>query len=500
VTSANAGATALESAKDHTAVGVAACKGTEAQQWFPEDLYFQNSGATLLIVTSDTYAPAFTNVIGPNSTTFQSWKHSIGITTKLLTVSQIRSLYPAADDALSIKYAIEDSYRNAATRYVLLGGDASQVPVRYRSVLDGAGCGGSMAPAGTSHSFVFSDLFYENLYSGHAPGNGSEQHSGGIDNWDSNANGLFDESDWSNSATSPDNVDGFPDIAIGRIPAYSESVLQGTLAKIVAYEKMNPAYGGTFPPAGKFGWAEDVCYQNDDGSDAAKGIVLDVAKSVGGSFVGYSEEVGQQCPNPYPQGSLGVAAGSPYTTDLTTNAQGSLVSWADMQASLQASSFEWFSYVGHGSTYGLGWNQGYGTAQVSQLTNAYQPVVMATACQTAMFAVVPQCTPLSYRPPIYDASGQSSSNFGEAFLANPTGGAVAFIGENVVMGDSSTFPKSFYAQRANGFQRLGDMWRMAQQIYFAANTPFTPTNQQFNAPRIYLGIVNLLGDPSMRTP
>jgi hypothetical protein len=494
VTSANAGATALESAKDHTAVGVAPCNGTEAQQWFPEDLYFQNSGATLLIVTSDTYAPAFTNVIGPNSTTFQSWKHSIGITTKLLTVSQIRSLYPAADDALSIKYAIEDYYRNAATRYVLLGGDASQVPVRYRSVLDGAGCGGSTAPAGTSHSFVFSDLFYENLYSGHASGKGSELHSGGFDNWDSNANGLFDESDWTNSATNLDKVDGFPDIAIGRIPAYSESVLQGTLTKIVTYEKMNPAYGGTFPPAGKFGWAEDACY------GGAPGLVLDEAKSVGSvgaTFVGYSEEVGQKCES---AGYIGVAAGPPFTTDQTTNAQGLTVSWADMQASLQAGKFEWFTYVGHGSPYGLGWNQGYGTAQVSQLTNAYEPVVMATACQTAMFAPVPQCMALSYRPPIYDATGQSSSNFGESYLANATGGAVGFLGENVVMEDDSTFPKSFYAQRANGFQRLGDMWRMAQQAYFAANTPFTATNEPFNAPRVFLGIVNLLGDPSMRTP
>lgn len=78
-------------------------------------------------------------------------------------MSQVTAQYPALvvqggsfpnltftnDDALSLKYAIEDYYRNFGTKYVLLGGDSSQVPMRYRAGLDGNN---------VTHYFHFSDL------------------------------------------------------------------------------------------------------------------------------------------------------------------------------------------------------------------------------------------------------------------------------------------------------------------------------------------------------
>jgi hypothetical protein len=80
---------------------------------------------------------------------------------------------------------------------------------------------------------------------------------------------------------------------------------------------------------------------------------------------------------------------------------------------------------------------------------------------------------------------------------SPNGGAVAYIGENLVMPDYTDFAGYFFGEHANGFVRLGDVWRMAQQDYFN-NKFYNPGDNEFGPPRTYLGIVNLLGDPSMR--
>jgi hypothetical protein len=206
-----AGAQELQSGKDHTPVGLVPCDGTAAQQWVAADLY-QHGPATLLIITSDAFASEFASFLGH--------KQAIGVSIKLLTMKQVHTDYPASDDALSLKYAIEDHYRNFGTKYVLLGGDNSQVPLRYSRVLDGG--------KHTTHSFRISDLYYANLYSGHRPGSGF--HSDRIDTWDSNGNGYYNETSWDNPTDNPDNVDGFPDIAVGRIPAYDTTSLAAILA------------------------------------------------------------------------------------------------------------------------------------------------------------------------------------------------------------------------------------------------------------------------------
>ncbi len=478
VASFDRGSAALESAKDHTAVGLAPCDGTTAQQWIEPDL-FHYGPATLLVVTSDAFAPTFAPFI--------SHKLAIGVLTKLLTMSQVAAAYPAPftqvsgfkgnDDALSLKYAIEDHYRNFGTKYVLLGGDNSQVPMRFRGGLNGDN---------VTHYFAYSDLYYANLYSGHSPGSGF--HSG-FDNWDANGNGYYDEMKWSDPLPNPDNVDGFPDVAIGRIPAYSDAVLEATLNKIIAYENLNPVYGGSgFPPVGRFGWIADTCY---GGSDSDISQISRKANQQDLFIFPFAEEIGDNNGACLPFSSPGLW--------IKDNAN-----WGLLENAIQNNNYEFLTYVGHGGATVWGYNGGWNWSQTSALTNKYQPVVFAAACQTSQIAEDFGSHPDGVFPPIYDpnASNASAVSISSLFLFNQSGGAVGYIGENLVMQDDAGtgFMGYLFSEQANGYARLGDMYRMAQQDYFNANFYNSTYDPHFSAPRLYLGTMVLLGDPSMRTP
>jgi hypothetical protein len=491
------GAKPLQSALDHTAVGLAVCNGTEAQQWIAADLYAQGP-ATLLIVTSDDFAGMFSDFI--------AHKQSIGVSTKLMTMTQVVAKYPAFtgtslerllginanDDALSLKHAIEDHYRNLGAKYVLLGGDNARVPIRYQGILDG--------PNATTHSFRAADLYYANLYSGHVPGTGFH---GQFDNWDANGNGYYDEQTWNNPLANPDNVDGFPDIAVGRIPAYDAFSLTTILNKIIRYEEQNPVYHGSgFPPAGRFGWAADSCYGPTIGNGEyffTETDIKDVQEIINSSGARsatiFVEEVGQLGPNgPNNKPTLCQAGtNSPLWVTDTTN-------WDHLALALQNSEYEFLTYLGHGAANAWGYKSTWSGVQIAALRNQYPPIVFGIGCQTAVISNDPE--KVSYIPPEYDpnASGYSSVNIGSQFLFNSSGGAVAYAGENIVMEDQigAAFVSYLFTERANGYARLGDMWRKAQQDYFNANFTNPSYDQNFSVPRTYLAVEVLLGDPSMR--
>jgi hypothetical protein len=490
VTIADARVTPLQSGMNHTAVGLVRCNGTTSQQWIMADL-FVSGPATLLIVTSDAFAGTFND--------FLLHKQAMGLSAKLLTMSQVRAAYqdPSQnqigqyldpDDALALKRAIEDFYRNFGTKYVLLAGDATQVPVRFRKVLNGDG---------KTNFFSATDLYYENLYSGHMPFSGFHL---GFDDWDSNHDGFYNEQSWNDPLPNPDNVDGFPDIAVGRIPAYDTASLTAALNKIIRYERQTQ-----FPPANKFAWVADECYPG--ASDMLSS--LSNKFGLGGSF--YAEEFGNYRTDPDPNPpyfhrnscNVNPAAGNGYEIDT--------YGWNHFQAAVQNDEFEWITYVGHGGP--SGWGGGdiplyWTSSQLNQLSNQYLPIVSALACQTAEWEAIGTrpgesngSFPFSYRPSSYDPDGSyySSANIGAQWLFNPIGGAVAYIGENLVMEDYPDFMTDMFRQRSHGYARLGEIWRMAQQEYFDDNFVKPGNDNHFSAPRIYLGIVNLLGDPSMRT-
>src|SRR5258706_2838335 len=140
----------------------------------------------------------------------------------LISLESLRVTYPGKDDPEKVKRAIAMVYQKQGTRYVMLVGDASLAPVRYRRVQQ------LSRDAPLDGTYNPSELYYANLYQGHAPGSVAGdpmaiQDSGAFSSWDANGNGHYNEQHWNDDAVSynPDQVDGCPDVALGRLPAHT---------------------------------------------------------------------------------------------------------------------------------------------------------------------------------------------------------------------------------------------------------------------------------------
>ncbi len=145
-----------------------------------------NDPYSMLIITDETREPYFDDFI--------SWKISHGVSTSLFLTSDIYNEYTGADNPEKIKNFIIDAYQTySATdtplEYIILGGDDEIIPIR----------GVFVDANGTIDEHMPCDAYFSCL----------------DNNWDGNGNGVFGEI--------ADNVDMIPEIAIGRIPAESES-------------------------------------------------------------------------------------------------------------------------------------------------------------------------------------------------------------------------------------------------------------------------------------
>jgi hypothetical protein len=113
------------------------------------------------------------------------------------------------------------------------------------------------------------------------------------------------------------------------------------------------------------------------------------------------------------------------------------------------------------------------------------------------------------RPPIVipppraldDVSGEKRTfAYGWLFNVNE-GGAIAYFGENQVMepGNGTALQIYMLNEYVKGTRVLGDIWLNAQRKYYT-NFLTTPGGLDYNftPPRIYLGIMELFGDPSLR--
>lgn len=138
-----------------------------------------------LIITSQALASSFSDLV--------EWKRQRGIWTEILTTEYIYSHYTGSTNQRKIKQAIKDYFDNRYVKYVLLGGDASVVPVFYHSMTIG-GVSGNL-PA---------DLYYS----------------------------CFEDMDWNDSS-----FNMMPDIGVTRIPMATTTEISRYCAKIIKYEK-----------------------------------------------------------------------------------------------------------------------------------------------------------------------------------------------------------------------------------------------------------------------
>ncbi len=121
------------------------------------------------------------------------------------TTENIYATSMGSDNAQKIRNFIIDKYNNNSVDYVTLGADVEYIPERRLWAFD---CNFGI----DDENNIPGDIYYANL-------NG---------NWNANGNDLYGEDD--------DDVDHFPEVIIGRLPARTSAEVEAMVTKLIAYE------------------------------------------------------------------------------------------------------------------------------------------------------------------------------------------------------------------------------------------------------------------------
>ena len=275
----------------------------------------------------------------------------------VVDVETINLHHSGRDTAESIKLLIFDAFKELSVKYVMLMGDASLIPVRYRST--------KPSPWWCDSWYTVADLYYAALTSGHI-------HSGGqihstlpyeFDNWDANNDNRYNQQHWANDITTfnPDHVDGCPDVAVGRIPAHTTTQIETYVTKLIQFEN------GSRRPA-----HQAITVLVDGAYDFSGGLAHNLLTYGGAEldrkFVGVNYASDATLPADIIRG------GSSPTADAVNEDN------------------MWVAWVGHG--YETGWNvEGANSEVVSSYTNTKLPVVFCAGCSTGAFINHPPSGP-----------------------------------------------------------------------------------------------------------
>ncbi len=164
-------------------------------------------------------------------------KDSIGIPALVVGLKQIDTMWGNAgvDEPEQIKKCIEHYEKEFDIEYVLLVGDCDKFPVRYTaSCVD-------YADEPVEILFANTDLYYADLY--------YDSWLKLFDDWNSRKQGIhmqyFGEV-YKKDPINYDNFDGFPDIAVGRIPASTANEVETYVKKVINYELNYPTSKNVF--------------------------------------------------------------------------------------------------------------------------------------------------------------------------------------------------------------------------------------------------------------
>lgn len=282
---------------------------------------------------------------------FSSHKDATGMPTLIVTVEEIGSnpAYASGRDIQEkIKLAIDALRKAHGIRYVMLVGDADKFPVRYTRGWDSVTSG---------HFYAPSDLYYANLVNKADTDSWDNPDTGLFDDWDRNRNNFIGEMgrkdgqarNW--GELNVDAVDLKPDVAVGRLPVSNATELSTLLAKIIVYEQQ--AAGSP--------WSKRVLLVTGDFDDPHP----------------TADAIGQRL------APLGYQATKHYW--INDWAQYATVGQREALLTREFDSgYGFVVYLGHGSR--VTWNGWLGiTAIKNQNNHPRLPIVVAAACDTAMF-------------------------------------------------------------------------------------------------------------------
>ena len=177
-------------------------------------------------------------IITPSQFTSQlqplvDYKNNDDVPTMMVTLDDIPNT--GVDEQESIKYYIKDAIETYGVTYLLLVGagvEESEIfPVRNAYI-----------PSGNYEKYYPSDLYYADIYDG----------EGSFSSWDSDGDGKYAEvSGFSNDI---EDMDMYPDVYLGKLPANNAAEVSAVVDKIIYYEEHNKMLnkilqigGDTFP-------------------------------------------------------------------------------------------------------------------------------------------------------------------------------------------------------------------------------------------------------------
>lgn len=416
----------------------------------------------LVIITPESYV----STLNP----FVDHKKDYNLNPLIKTTTEIYDEFQGRDQQEKIKYFIKHAIETYNTKYVLLIGDITQLPIRQTDAY----------PWDPYHGEgILTDLYYADIY----------DSEGNFCSWDSNNNDIFGEVSFDRFPPTPDNiiddVDLYPDVHIGRIPCTTIDELTIVLSKIITYERIT-AYQN---------WFQQIILAGGDTFAISKGSPLNVFE---GEITNI--KVGQQLPE-FKQIRL-------WASERNLNAK------TFNQAISNGAGF--VSYAGHGFQHGWGtyrpnaildWNLIlYYTPFIKQLSNEHRlPIIFFDACLTAKFdfSIIDLQDYYGLKAPFirfllgFDKNDDFYPSFAWAFLKHENGGAIATIGatrpaytfvdKDGVYAGAGLLDVRFFSAYEEGIT-VGEMLSQAQTDYLNFFGPDVFTIQEFL----------LLGDPSLR--
>lgn len=416
----------------------------------------------LVIITPEYYKQTLSS--------FVTHKQQYNLHPLVKTTDEIYNEFQGRDEQEKIKYFIKHAIEIYNTKYVLLIGDITQLPIRQTDAY----------PWESYHgSGILTDLYYSDIY------DASFQFA----SWDTNENDIFGEVNYDSFPPNPNNiidqVDLYPDVHIGRIPCSNTDELTTVLTKIITYEEVT-AYQN---------WFKKILFAGGDTFPLSKGSPLNVFE---GEIT--NVKVGQEVPD-FEQIRL-------WTSKHNLNA---------ITFNREISKGVGFvSYAGHGFEHGWGTYRPnaiidgnlifYFTPYLKRLTNEHRlPIVFFDACLTAKldFNISDLEGYVGIRARLFsfllgfDNSKQYFPPFAWSMLKHDNGGAIAtvgatrpaytFVDKDGVYAGAGFLDVRFFNAYEEGVT-VGEMLSQAQTDYqqYVGKDMFTIEE--------YI----LLGDPSLR--
>ena len=360
---------------------------------------------------------------------FVEHKEKHGIKTKLVSLDQAISgtYFPVKgrDDAEKLKYFIKNAIEQWGIEYVLFAGgrkpgikESWYVPVRYSEVF-----------WAEEHRYT-SDLYFADIYDGNY----------NFSSWDTDGNGAYSE--WKTVGNLIDDVDLYPDVYIGRLPARNILELKTMINKIIEYEN-------------SISNKKIVLVGGDNFEN--EGIEGEIVCNITAEYLpGYEIEkvyASQMDVNPENiKNALGNGA-----TFMHFHGHGSPISWSTHKPN----GFD-------------KWEKGIDVLDLPLFFNEEYPIVVLGGCHTAMFNISLTNFPWTHGFP-------SPADLSSWFMKKIKGGAIASLGytcfpvatpgeEGDLDGDGINEPDCaesgygymqlnfFYAYGMEGMQYLGECW------------------------------------------